>query len=147
MTTTGGRGGPVASRFVSVALLVVMTASTPACSSRDDGSSPEGAVQALIAAARAGDRLAVYQRFGPRTRAHIDELLSSARRTGATRVLRPEDLVTVGWVPPAWEAAGTRLLRHDADEAEVEVYSGAGDRQSVRVVREAKSWKVELPLR
>jgi hypothetical protein len=118
-----------------------------ACSSHDGGSSPEAAVQSLIAAARAGDRQAVYDRFGPRTRARIDELLSSARRTGATRVLRPEDLVTVGWVPPAWEAAGTRVLRREGDEAEVEVYSGAGDRQSVRVVREAKSWKVELPLR
>jgi hypothetical protein len=118
-----------------------------ACSNHDGGSSPEDAVQSLIAAARAGDRLAVYERFGPRTRARIDEMLSSARRTGATRVLRPEDLVTVGWVPPAWEAAGTRVLHRDGDDAEVEVYSGGGDRQSVRVVREARSWKVELPLR
>ena len=117
------------------------------CASHDEGSSPEAAVGSLIAAARAGDRLAVYQRFGPRTRARIDDLLSSARRTGATRVLRPEDLVTVGWVPPAWEAAGTRLVRRDGDDAEVEVYSGGGDRQSVRVVREDRSWKVELPLR
>jgi hypothetical protein len=135
----------VATGFVVVVLFVLTGAG--GCSSRDDGSSPEAAVQSLIAAARAGDRLAVYQRFGPRTRAHIDDLLSSARRTGATRVLRPEDLVTVGWVPPAWEAAGTRLLHRDGDDAEVEVYSGAGDRQSVRVVRETKSWKVELPLR
>jgi hypothetical protein len=128
-------------------VFVVFVLAASGCSTRDDGSSPESAVQALIAAARAGDRLAVYQRFGPRTRARIDELMSSAHRTGATRVLRPEDLVTVGWVPPAWEAAGTRLLRRDGDDAEVEVYSGNGDRQSVRVVREAKSWKVELPLR
>ena len=143
MTTRAGRGA-----WLRVAALVVVAASVaPACSSHDDGASPEGAVQALIASARAGDRLAVYQRFGPRTRARIDELMSSAARTGATRVLRPEDLVTVGWVPPAWEAAGTRLLHRDGDEAEVEVYSGGGDRQSVRVVREAKSWKVELPLR
>ena len=132
--------------FVAVLLLAGLVGSV-GCSGRDDGSSPEAAVLSLIAAARAGDRLAVYQRFGPRTRARIDDLLSSARRTGATRVLRPEDLVTVGWVPPAWEAAGTRLLRRDGDDAEVEVYSGGGDRQSVRVVREAKSWKVELPLR
>ncbi|HVU49134.1 MAG TPA: hypothetical protein VHL80_00510 [Polyangia bacterium] len=132
-------------RLAALALAAMLAAA--GCSSHDDGSSPEAAVQSLIAAARAGDRLAVYQRFGPRTRARIDDLLSSARRTGATRVLRPEDLVTVGWVPPAWEAAGTRLLHRDGDEAEVEVYSGGGDRQSVRVVREAKSWKVELPLR
>jgi hypothetical protein len=114
---------------------------------RDDGSSPEGAVRALVASARAGDRLAVYQRLGPRTRARIEELLTSARKTGATRILRPEDLVTVGWVPPAWEAAGTRLLSHRGDDAEVEVYSAAGDRQTVKVVREGGSWKVELPLR
>jgi hypothetical protein len=134
-------------RGLLAAGLLALVMAAGGCSRGDGGSSPEDAVQSLIAAARAGDRLAVYQRFGPRTRARIDELLSSARRTGATRVLRPEDLVTVGWVPPAWEAAGTRLLRRDGDEAEVEVYSGGGDRQSVRVVREAKSWKVELPLR
>jgi hypothetical protein len=136
-----------AGRVALLAAFVSLATHAAGCSSRDDGSSPEAAVQSLIAAARAGDRLAVYQRFGPRTRARIDDLLSSARRTGATRILRPEDLVTVGWVPPAWEAAGTRLLRRDGDDAEVEVYSGGGDRQSVRVVREAKSWKVELPLR
>ena len=136
-----------AGRVAFLAAFVGLAAHAAGCSSRDDGSSPEAAVQSLIAAARAGDRLAVYQRFGPRTRARIDDLLSSARRTGATRILRPVDLVTVGWVPPAWEAAGTRLLRRDGDDAEVEVYSGGGDRQSVRVVREAKSWKVELPLR
>jgi hypothetical protein len=143
----GGRGGLVARALFVLFVFLLGPAGLPGCSSRDDGSSPEAAVQSLIAAARAGDRLAVYKRFGPRTRARIDDLLSSARRTGATRVLRPEDLVTVGWVPPAWEAAGTRLLRRDGDDAEVEVYSGGGDRQSVRVVREARSWKVELPLR
>ena len=37
-------------------------------------------------------------------------------------MLRPEDLVTVGWLPPAWEPAGMRLLRRDGAEAEVEVY-------------------------
>ena len=49
--------------------------------------------------------------------------------------------------PPAWEPAGTRTLHRSGDEAEVEVFSAAGDRQSVRLVREGKTWKVELPLR
>ena len=62
-------------------------------------------------------------------------------------MLRPEDLVTVGWLPPAWEPAGTRLLRRDATEAEVEVFSAAGDRQAIRTVQEGKTWKVELPFR
>jgi hypothetical protein len=110
-------------------------------------STPESAVTALIASARAGDRLGVYQHFGPRTRGRIDEMLAGARKTGGTRMLRPEDLVTVGWVPPAWEAAGTRQIRREGNEAEVEVYSAGGDRQTIRVVREDKLWKVELPLR
>ena len=118
-----------------------------ACGGREDGSSPEAAVQSLIAAARAGDRAAVYERFGPRTRARVDALLSTARRTGGTRLLRPEDIVTVGWLPPAWEPAGTRLLHREDVEAEVEVYSAGGDRQAIRTVREGKSWKVELPFR
>ncbi len=118
-----------------------------ACGGHDGGSSPEAAVQSLIAASRAGDRASVYQRFGPRTRARVEGLLSTARRTGGTRVLRPEDLVTVGWLPPAWEAAGTRLLHADDTEAEVEVYSAGGDRQSVKTVKEGNSWKVELPFR
>ena len=79
-----------------------------ACSTRDDGSSPESAVQLLLASVRAGDREAVFNRFGPRTRAHIEELLASSNKTGGTRMLRPQDLVTVGWVPPAWEPAGLR---------------------------------------
>jgi hypothetical protein len=111
------------------------------------GEDPEAAVDALIAAARAGDRAAVYARFGPRTRARVDGLLSSAQRTGGTRMLRPEDLVTVGWLPPAWEPAGTRLLRREGTEAEVEVFSASGERQAIKTVQEGKTWKVELPFR
>lgn len=137
---------PAALLLVAAVLAVVVPAVfATGCGS--DEASPEAAVRLMIAQARAGDRLAVYQRFGPRTRGRIDEMLAGARKTGGTRVLRPEDLVTVGWVPPAWEAAGTRVLRREGDEAEVEVYSAAGDRQTVRVVREDKVWKVELPLR
>jgi hypothetical protein len=134
-------------RALLLGLALASASTVTGCSGRDDGSSPEGAVRALIAAAHAGDRVAVYQGFGPRTRARIGELLSSARRTGGTRTLRPEDLVTVGWVPAAWDPAGTRLISRQGDEAEVEVYSGAGDRQNVHVVREGRTWRVELPLR
>jgi hypothetical protein len=133
--------------LVVAAALALATFVGPACSTRDEGSTPESAVHLLIASARAGDRAAVYERFGPRTRARLDELLASAHKTGGARMLRPQDLVTVGWVPPAWEAAGVRTLHRSHDEAEVEVYSAAGDRQSVRLVREGRSWKVELPLR
>jgi hypothetical protein len=131
-----------------LALVVWMAAGLAVgCSARDDGSSPEAAVRSLIAAARAGDRGAVYDRLGPRTRAHIEALLVATHRTGSARMLAPADLVAVGWLPPAWEPAGTRVLHRDGAEADVEVYSATGDRQTVHTVREGKSWKVELPLR
>ena len=129
---------------IAVALLACVLFAGAGCGRGED---PEAAVEALIAAARAGDRGAAYARFGPRTRARIDGLLSSAQRTGGTRTLRPEDLVTVGWLPPAWEPAGTRLLRYDGVEAEVEVFSASGERQAIKTVREGKIWKVELPFR
>jgi hypothetical protein len=136
-------------RHTALALAFVASLAAPAlgCSGRDDGSSPEAAVRSLIAAARAGDRTAVYDLLGPRTRAHIDALLAATHRTGGARMLAPSDLVAVGWLPPAWEPAGTRVVRRDADDADVEVFSATGERQPVHVVREGKSWRVELPLR
>jgi hypothetical protein len=125
----------------------VVTFCVAACDGGDPGATPESAVRHLIATARAGDRVAVYNRLGPRTRGRIDEILVSSRKSGGARLLRPEDLVTVGWVPPAWEASNVRELHRDQDAAEVEVSSAAGDRQTVRTVREGHRWTVELPLR
>lgn len=118
-----------------------------ACSGGEPGSSPETAVAQLIAAARSGDRSAVYHRLGPRTRGHIEDILAAARKSGGARLLRPEDLVTVGWVPPAWEATSIHELHRQGDEAEVDVSSAAGDHQTITLVREGKRWMVELPLR
>lgn len=116
------------------------------CSSTEAGASPEAAVAQLISAARSGDRAAVYHRLGPRTRGHIEDILAAARKSGGARLLRPEDLVTVGWVPPAWDATSIHELHRQGDEAEVDVASAAGDHQAITVVREGKHWMVELPL-
>jgi hypothetical protein len=116
-----------------------------ACSSRVRADNPEGAVHLFITAARGGDRVSVYQRLGPETRARIEALLSSSRHQGGRLIARPEDFFSVGWAPPAWEPAGTRTVHRDRDRAEVEVYSAAGDRHSLSLVREGKEWKIELP--
>lgn len=129
------------------AILAGALLATVGCSGGDVGGSPEAAVRQLIASARAGDGAAVYRRLGPRTRGRIEAILESARKSGGARLLRPEDLVTVGWVPPAWEASNVHEQNRAGVEADVEVASAAGDRQSVRVVREGKRWMVELPLR
>ncbi len=137
-----GGGGLLADRgLASVGLAA-------GCGARDDGSSPEAAVRSLIATARAGDRGAVYDRLGPRTRAHIDGA-AGRRPTGpAARAC---------CAPPTWSPSagcrrpGSRPARAcctaTARDADVEVYSATGDRQTVHTVREGKSWKVELPLR
>jgi len=129
--------------WMSVCMFVWMTG----CSGGGPGASPEAAVRQLIASARAGDAAAVYRRLGPRTRGRIEAILASARKSGGARLLRPEDLVTVGWVPPAWEASNVHEQNRSGEEADVEAVSANGDRQTVHVVREAHRWVVELPLR
>ncbi|HVV15692.1 MAG TPA: hypothetical protein VHH90_00705 [Polyangia bacterium] len=130
-----------------LARVAVAALTLAACGGRDESSTPEEAVRALIATARAGDRAAVYARLGPRTRARIEALLVSGHRAGGARLLKPQDLLAVGWLPPAWEAAGTRQVARDGNDADVEVFSATGDRQTVHTVREGRGWKVELPLR
>ena len=127
-------------RLACMVLLLVA-----ACSSRLRADNPEGAVHLFIAAARSGDRATVYQRLGPETRARIEALLSSSRHQGGRLIAKPEDFFSVGWAPPAWEPAGTRTVHREHDRAEVEVYSAAGDRHSLTLVREGKEWKIELP--
>jgi hypothetical protein len=138
---------PVVTRALRLLGALAVLATAPlGCSSTESGASPEAAVAQLISAARSGDRAAVYHRLGPRTRGHIEDILAAARKSGGARLLRPEDLVTVGWVPPAWDATSIHELHRQGDEAEVDVASAAGDHQAITVVREGKHWMVELPL-
>jgi len=129
----------------AVAVFAVALAVGSGCSSQERADNPEGAVHLFIAAARAGDRVAAYQRLGPQTRARIESMLSSSRHQGGRLMARPEDFFSVGWAPPAWEAAGMRTVFREGDRAEVEVFSAAGDRHSLSLVREGKEWKIELP--
>ena len=115
------------------------------CLGRGQATNPEGAVQLLISAASAGDRAAVFQRLGPRTRARIEALQEGTKRTGGRLVTKPEDFLSVGWARASWEPAGMRTLRRDDTSAEVEVFSATGDRHAVSLVREGQEWKVELP--
>ena len=126
-----------------VALAIVIT--HVGCSSHERADNPEGAVYVFIAAARSGDRATVYQRLGPETRARIEGMLSSSRHQGGRLIAKPEDFFSVGWAPPAWEPAGVRTVHRDGERAEVEVYSAAGDRDTLNLVHEGKEWKIELP--
>jgi len=108
-------------------------------------SSPEGAVERLVTAARTGDRAGVYARLGPATRARLDALVMASRKMSGRVALKPQDFLSVGWAPPAWELAGMRTLRRDDSTADVEVYAATGDRHIVTLVRDGDEWKIELP--
>jgi hypothetical protein len=110
-----------------------------------DPSSPEGAVDRMVTAARTGDRAGVYARLGPATRARIDALVAASRKMSGRVTLKPQDFLSVGWAPPAWELDGLRTLRRDGNTADVEVYAASGDRHIVSLVREGDEWKIELP--
>jgi len=125
--------------------LLIATLLLAGCSGGDGPENPEGAVRLFIAAARTGDRGSIFQRLGPATRAHIEALQSTSHRLSGRMTMKAEDFLSVGWAPPAWEPAGTRLLRRDRDSAEVEVYSATGDRHALMLAREGREWKIELP--
>jgi len=127
------------------AFLVVAFLLLAGCSGGEGPDNPEGAVRLFIAAARTGDRGSVFQRLGPTTRARIEALQAASRQLSGRMMMKAEDFLSVGWAPPAWEPAGTRVLYRSRTSAEVEVYSAAGDRHSLSLVREGREWKIELP--
>jgi hypothetical protein len=126
---------------LGVALLAVALG----CSSRERATTPERAVERLAAAARTGDRAGVFATLGPATRARLQRLQVASRKTTGPVSMKPEDFLSVGWAPPAWEPASIRTIRREGDVAEVEVGSAEGDRHTVHLVREGGEWKVELP--
>lgn len=126
------------------ALLAVALAAAVAgrgCSSEDD--TPEGAVRAFVAAARAGDHEALFELLGPATRARLER---SAVHLG----------ILTGEGRPA---SPSELIRVDAERGgpvDVQVLSERGDRAVVRVrgdeeegrlelVRVDGHWRIELP--
>jgi hypothetical protein len=126
-------------------LLALPLALSLALACSKDPSSPEGAVERMVTAARTGDRAGVYARLGPATRARIDALVAASRKMSGRVTLKPQDFLSVGWAPPAWELDGLRTLRRDGSTADVEVYAASGDRHIVSLVREGDEWKIELP--
>jgi len=127
--------------------VVAVALGAGSCRGQEEGRNPEATIRAVIQSVRTGDRAGVYQQLGPATQARIQEALASGRRNGVSPLLRAEDLVTVGWVPPAWEASSVREIRREGDQADVEVSSVAGDHEIVHLVRQGKHWRLELPLR
>jgi hypothetical protein len=106
---------------------------------------PEAVVEQFIAAANAGNSEEVYGLLGPHSRSQLDELRQSAKRVSGRLALEPKDFLSAGRAPAGWDPQGVRLLRKSNIDAVVQVYSAAGDRYSLTLVREGSAWKIELP--
>ncbi len=110
-----------------------------------DAPGPEAAVRALVAAARAGDRQAVWNLLSPATQ---DRLTAGANRAtdlvGSSMRYRPLDMISIGSsedVPPPIDL---RTVERHGDRAVVEIIS-VGDPARVELVRVGKRWKIDLP--
>ena len=108
-------------------------------------SSPVTVVQSLVEAAREGDRAAVMQLLGPKTRARLVADAQTASEQAGRRHLGPEDLLAAGWTPPKWEQRTLRVASRTGSTAVVEVEGRGGERGQIECVIESGSWKVELP--
>lgn len=114
-----------------------------ACTPDDD--TPEGAVRALLAAARAGDAETVHELLGPATR---ERLAEAARRStelaGGTKRFTPMDLIALG-KPSAETTPVSVRARVEGDNTVVDIEDAAGQRSTVSVVRVDGLWRIEVP--
>jgi len=126
------------------AVLLAVAIAGRGCSADDE--TPDGAVRAFVSAARAGDRGAVYELLGPRTRAHLDAQAQKAtEHVGGSRRFAPTELMSVtsgGLDRPAPREFVVR--ERDGDTAVVEIVAVDGARTPMTVVEIDGHWRVEL---
>lgn len=113
------------------------------CTPDDD--TPEGAVRALLDAARAGDAETVHELLGPATR---DRLAEAARRStelaGGTKRFTELDLIALG-KPSAETTAVSVRSRRVGDQTVVEIEDAVGQRSTLHVVQVDGHWRIEVP--
>jgi len=129
------------------ALLAVILAAAIAgrgCSAEDE--TPVGAVRAFVSAARAGDRAAVYDLLGPRTRAYLEqEAVRAGEYVGGSRRFSPSELMTVGAGSLEHPAPRELVLRErEGDRAVVDIVDADGVSHPMTVVEVGGHWRVEL---
>jgi len=143
VVTTRGRAIAAA---VSALLAMVLAAAIAGRGCGAEDSSPVGAVRAFVTAARAGDRAAVHELLGPRTRAYLEEQAARAGElAGGARRFEPRELMsvgagTLGQAPPR----DIVLRERDGADAVVEIVGAEGTREPIQVVKVNGHWRIEL---
>ncbi len=131
-----------ASAVAAVALAAAMAGK--GCRVEDD--SPKGVARSFAAAARAGDREAVYRMLGPKTRARlVDASKRATDLVGGSRRFKPLDLVGVSKPGETLAPKEFLLKSNDGDNAIVEIVTGDDKRHQMTLVKVEGEWKIEVP--
>ena len=110
------------------------------CGSED--ATPEGAVRAFAAAARAGNRETMLELLGPRTRTWLAQAAAhGSNMVGGSPGFQPVDLIGAG---PPRGAARIALRWQEGRAARVEVVDEQGNRSDLEVVEVDGRWRIEL---
>jgi hypothetical protein len=131
-----------ASALLALALAVAIAGR--GCRAEDE--TPEGAVRAFFSAVAAGDRAAVHDLLGPRTRAHLEkEAQHATELVGGSRRLEARELLGVSAAGGERSTVRDILLKErDGDTAIVEIVDADGERWPITVVEVDGHWRVEL---
>ncbi len=112
------------------------------CGPQDD--TPDGAVRAFDAAARAGDKRAVYELLGPETQSTLAERADRASALGEDRYA-PEDMIGLGETTTA-PTPTLEVVREKDGSAVVAITGDGGQRSTLNLVKIKGHWRVELEL-
>jgi hypothetical protein len=132
----------LASAAVAVLLMTAVTGQR-GCAS--PSTSPVAAARAFVQAAQRGDKQAVWDLLGPRTREHLQK--SAVRATemvGGARRFSALDLLDVTSEESRYPQGEATLRRQEGSRAIVDVIGPSGHRDALTLVHEAGTWRVEL---
>ncbi|HEX4456253.1 MAG TPA: hypothetical protein VH143_35570 [Kofleriaceae bacterium] len=140
----GTRRSTVAA-VVSVFAAMAFAAAVAGRSCRVTTPGPEVAVRDLLAAAKAGDRDAIFELLTPATRARLDaEAKRATDLVGAAVRYTAKDLISIGASDGVAAPTDITVIEQQGDRATVEVVS-PNVRARIDVVRSDGRWLVDLP--
>ncbi len=136
-STVAGIGSAVA----AIALAVAVAGHS--CRVTQPG--PDGTVRAMLQAAKAGDRDAVFELLAPATRARLDaEAHHATDLVGGAVRYTAKDLISIGASDGVPDPTDITVVEEQGDRASVLVVSPAG-RSRLELRQVDGRWRVELP--
>lgn len=136
----GSRRRAIAAAATAVAAVALAAAvAGRGCGSEDD--TPVGAVRAFAAAARAGDREAMFELLAPATQARLEDAAGRASNLVSARRYLPQDMISLAG---PGEPRSFELRSEAGGRAVVDAIDDRGGRTSIELVEVDGRWRIEL---